>query len=100
MTNGPYDSGRCTIPSIPGISKDSLPVTIKETGAKLFYTYGEYMRRFVQEAKPKAHPILVSLTPRNALGRQRQYHCNASKQNVWFMGKTNSERTEGSFHWI
>ena len=65
--NGPYDSGRARA-SIPGIGKDSLPVTIKETGAKeTVYTYGEYMRRFVQEAKAKgAHPILVSLTPRNA----------------------------------
>ena len=32
--NGPYDSGRARA-SIPGIGKDSLNVTIKETGAKV-----------------------------------------------------------------
>ena len=65
--NGPYDSGRARA-SIPGIGKDSLNVTIKETGEKeTVYTYGEYMRRFVQEVKAKgAHAILFSLTPRNA----------------------------------
>lgn len=65
--NGPYDSGRARA-SIPGIGKDSLNVTIKETGTKeTVYTYGEYMRRFIKEVKAKgAHPILLSLTPRNA----------------------------------
>lgn len=54
--------------SIPGIGKDSLNVTIKETGVKeTVYTYGEYMRRFINDVKAKgAHPILFSLTPRNA----------------------------------
>ena len=65
--NGPYDSGRARA-SIPGIGKDSLNVTIKETGVKeTVYTYGEYMRRFINDVKAKgAHPILFSLTPRNA----------------------------------
>lgn len=65
--NGPYDSGRARA-SIPGIGKDSLEVTIQETGAKeIVYTYGEYMRRFIRETKAKgAYPILFSLTPRNA----------------------------------
>lgn len=65
--NGPYDSGRARA-SIPGIGKDTLHVTIKETGVQeTVYTYGEYMRRFVREVKAKgAHPILFSLTPRNA----------------------------------
>lgn len=65
--NGPYDSGRARA-SIPGIGHDSLNVTIKETGAKeTVYTYGEYMRRFIKEVKAAgAHPILFSLTPRNA----------------------------------
>lgn len=62
-----YDSGRARA-SIPGIGKDSLNVTIKETGVKeTVYTYGEYMRRFINDVKAKgAHPILFSLTPRNA----------------------------------
>lgn len=65
--NGPYDHGRARA-SIPGVGKDSLNVTIKETGVKeTVYTYGEYMRRFIRETKAKgAHPILLSLTPRNA----------------------------------
>ena len=65
--NGPYDEGRARA-SIPGIGLDSLSVTIKETGDKeTVYTYGEYMRRFIRETKAKgAHPILMSLTPRNA----------------------------------
>ena len=65
--NGPYDSGRARA-SIPGIGKDSLEVTIQETGVhETVYTYGEYMRRFIADVKAKgAYPILMSLTPRNA----------------------------------
>ncbi len=66
--NGPFDSGRARA-SIRGISAtDSLNVTIKETGKKeTVYSYGEYMRRFVRETRALgAHPILMSLTPRNA----------------------------------
>lgn len=65
--NGPYDSGRARA-SIPGIGKETLDVTIKETGVKeTIFTYGEYMRRFIRDVKERgAHPILMSLTPRNA----------------------------------
>lgn len=65
--NGPYDSGRARA-SIPGIGRDSLCVTIHETGEKeTVYTYGEYMRRFINDVKRRgAHPVLLSLTPRNA----------------------------------
>lgn len=65
--NGPYDSGRARA-SIPGIGKETLEVTIKETGVKeTVYTYGEYMRKFIKDVKSKgAFPILMSLTPRNA----------------------------------
>jgi len=65
--NGPYDSGRARA-SIPGIGKETLDVIIRETGAReTVYTYGEYMRRFIRETKAKgAHPVLMSLTPRNA----------------------------------
>ena len=65
--NGPYDSGRARA-SIPGIGRDSLNVVIKETGVKeTVYTYGEYMRRFIHEARAMgAHPVLLSLTPRYA----------------------------------
>lgn len=65
--NGPYDSGRARA-SIPGIGRDSLRVTIQETGVEAtVYSYGEYMRRMVRDVKRRgAHPILMSLTPRNA----------------------------------
>lgn len=65
--NGPYDSGRARA-SIPGIGKESIDVTIQETGVhETVYTYGEYMRRFIADVKAKgATPILMSLTPRNA----------------------------------
>ena len=67
--NGPFDSGRCRA-TIKGTSaKDSLVVTLKEGPHKgeteTVYSYGEYMRRFVREARALgAHPILMSLTPR------------------------------------
>lgn len=65
--NGPYDSGRARA-SIPGTGIDSLCVQIKETGVKeTVYSYGEYMRRFISDIKKiGAHPILMSLTPRNS----------------------------------
>lgn len=65
--NGPYDSGRARA-SIPGTGTDTLHVTIKESGEKrIVYTYGEYMRKFIGDVKERgAHPILMSLTPRNA----------------------------------
>lgn len=74
--NGPFDSGRARA-TIRGISPtDSLVVTIKETGEKeTVYSYGEYMRRFVRECKALgAHPILMSLTPRNAWDENNPGH--------------------------
>ena len=65
--NGPYDSGRARA-SIPGAGHDSLNVTIKETGAKeTVYTYGGYMRKYIADIRQAGgHPILMSLTPRDA----------------------------------
>lgn len=65
--NGPYDSGRARA-SIPGIGKDSLVVTIRETGVvDTVYSYGEYMRRFIRDVRCRgAYPVLCSLTPRNS----------------------------------
>ncbi len=65
--NGPFDSGRARA-SIRGIGKDSMQVTIKETGVQeTVYSYGEYMRRFIADVRAAgAHPVLFSLTPRNA----------------------------------
>lgn len=65
--NGPYDSGRARA-VMPGTGNDSIMVTIKETGKKeTVYTYGGYLRRYIAECRAKgAHPILMSLTPRDA----------------------------------
>lgn len=65
--NGPYDSGRARA-VIPGVGNDSINVTIKETGVKeTVYTYGGYMRKYIADIRRAgAHPILMSLTPRNA----------------------------------
>lgn len=65
--NGPYDSGRARA-VIPGTGNDSLHVTIKETGEQeTVYSYGGYLRRYIAECRAVgAHPILMSLTPRDA----------------------------------
>ena len=65
--NGPYDEGRARA-VIPGVGTDSLCVTIKETGEKeTVYTYGGYLRKDIAECREAgAHPILMSLTPRDA----------------------------------
>ena len=65
--NGPYDEGRARA-VIPGVGTDSLCVTIKETGEKeTVYTYGGYLRKYISECREAgAHPILMSLTPRDA----------------------------------
>ena len=65
--NGPYDEGRARA-VIPGVGTDSLCVTIRETGEKeTVYTYGGYLRKYIAECREAgAHPILMSLTPRDA----------------------------------
>lgn len=69
--NGPYDSGRARA-SIPGVGNDTLNVTIKETGEKeTVYTYGAYMRKYIEDVRARGgHPILMSLTPRDAYDEQ------------------------------
>lgn len=84
----------------PGIGKDSLNVTIQETGVKeTVYSYGEYMRRFVQDVKAKgAHPILFSLTPRNAWEDKDSTIITRVNQTFGLMGQTNSRRTRSTFY--
>ena len=66
--NGPVDEGRARSSIQPALADDSLLVTIKETGRQEWvYTFGGYVRRFVNEIRAKgATPILLTLTPRNA----------------------------------
>lgn len=68
---GPIDSGRARS-VLKGTGRDSVEVTIKETGVKeTVYTYGGYMRKYIADCRAKgAHPILMSLTPRNAYDEQ------------------------------
>ena len=67
--NGPYDSGRARA-VLKGTGRDSINVTIKETGKKeTVYTYGGYIRKYIEDCrKAGANPVLMSLTPRNAYG--------------------------------
>ena len=65
--NGPYDSGRARA-VLPGTGDDSLNITIKETGeSETVYSYGGYLRRYIADCRAAgAHPIIMSLTPRDA----------------------------------
>lgn len=88
--NGPYDSGRARA-SIPGIGKDSLNVTIKETGAKeTVYTYGEYMRRFIHDVKKKALILFDVPDSSQRLGRCRQHYYHPGESDIWIMGEAGS----------
>lgn len=65
--NGPYDSGRARA-VLPGTGYDSLNIRIKETGeSETVYSYGGYLRRYIADCRAAgAHPIIMSLTPRDA----------------------------------
>ena len=80
--NGPYDSGRARA-CLPGIGKDSLLVTIQETGIQeTVYSYGGYLRRYISEIRSKgANVILMSLTPRNAYDKKGK--TVRKKQSEW-----------------
>jgi len=83
--NGPYDSGRARA-SIPGTGRDSLVVTIQETGEQeVVYSYGEYMRRFIRDIRSRgAQPILCSLTPRNDWGNPLSGSSNIARKTETF----------------
>ena len=68
---GPIDEGRARS-VLSGTGQDSVVVTIKETGVReTVYTYGGYMRRYIADIRARgAHPVLMSLTPRNAYDPQ------------------------------
>ena len=63
--NGPIDSGRARS-SIHGIGSETATMDRGEQGTETIYTYGEYLRKFIDETRAKgATPILFTLTPRN-----------------------------------
>lgn len=97
--NGPFDEGRARA-TIRGISAtDSLNVTIKETGVKeTVYSYGEYMRRFVRETRVLgAHPILMSLTPRNAYDEKNPGHVTRVNETFGLWAKQIAEELDCPF---
>lgn len=72
--NGPLDRerARASYRGADGqspLSNDSVTVTIQGTGVtETVYTFGGYLRRFVTDIRERgAIPILLTLTPRNAL---------------------------------
>ncbi len=49
-----------------GIGKDSVQLTWKDGTPETVYTYGQYLRKFIDEARAKgAIPIVLSMIPRN-----------------------------------
>ena len=54
---------------IPGVDPDTMVVGFNERKQQndTVYSYGTYLRRYISDIRAKgAHPILMSLTPRNA----------------------------------
>jgi lysophospholipase L1-like esterase len=109
--NGPYDSGRARA-SIPGVGYDTLNVTIQETGKhETVYTYGGYMRKFIDDIRAAgAHPILMSLTPRDAYDEKgkivRKPHSQwlmqvAAEEGVPFvdLNEISGQKLDGFSHW-
>lgn len=109
--NGPYDSGRARA-SIPGTGRDSLRVTIRETGEEeTVYTYGEYLRRFIRDTRARGgQPVLMSLTPRDAYGDDgrivRKPHTQwcayvAAEEGVPFvdLNEISGRKLDGYSHW-
>ena len=63
--SGPYDTaaGRS---SIPGTGQETVRVTLRDGREETVLSYGEYLRRYIDETRAKgATPILSTLTPRN-----------------------------------
>ncbi|MBR4586187.1 MAG: rhamnogalacturonan acetylesterase [Bacteroidales bacterium] len=63
--SGPYDTpfGRS---SIPGTGKETVQVTLRDGRVETVLSYGEYLRRYIDEVRAKgATPLLSTLTPRN-----------------------------------
>ena len=80
--SGPYDSpgGRS---SIPGTGKETVQVTLRDGRTETVLSYGEYLRRYIDETRAKgATPLLSTLTPRNQWDNGRVRRKNDS-YNIW-----------------
>jgi lysophospholipase L1-like esterase len=80
--SGPYDTpfGRS---SIPGSGKETVQVTGRDGKTETVLSYGEYLRRYIDETRAKgATPILSTLTPRNQWDDGKVRRKNDS-YNIW-----------------
>ena len=80
--SGPYDTpfGRS---SIPGTGKETVQVSLRDGREETVLSYGEYLRRYIDEVRAKgATPLLSTLTPRNQWDDGKVRRKNDS-YNVW-----------------
>ena len=80
--SGPYDQpgGRS---SIPGTGKETVQVTLRDGRVETVLSYGEYLRRYIDEVRAKgATPLLSTLTPRNQWDNGRVRRKN-DYYNIW-----------------
>ena len=66
---GEYFDRRRARAVIPGVNPDTMVVGLNQRTQRqdTVYSYGTYLRKYIQETRERgAHPILMSLTPRNA----------------------------------
>ena len=80
--SGPYDQpgGRS---SIPGTGKETVQVTLRDGRVETVLSYGEYLRRYIDEVRAKgATPLLSTLTPRNQWDNGKVRRKNDS-YNLW-----------------
>lgn len=81
--SGPYDSpfGRS---SIPGTGKETCEVTLPDGRSETVLSYGEYLRRFIDEIRAKgANPLLFTLTPRNQWTEDGQLRLKSDSFDPW-----------------
>ncbi|MBQ9661395.1 MAG: rhamnogalacturonan acetylesterase [Bacteroidales bacterium] len=80
--SGPYDQpgGRS---SIPGTGAETVQVTLRDGRVETVRSYGEYLRRYIDEVRAKgATPLLSTLTPRNQWDDGKVRRKNDS-YNIW-----------------
>ena len=81
--SGPYDTpfGRS---SIPGTGKETVQVTQRDGTQETVLSYGEYLRRYIDETRAKgATPLLSTLTPRNQWEPDGKVRRKNDSYNIW-----------------
>ncbi len=71
--NGEFFDKRRARAVIPGVDEDTCYVGFNERTQRqdTVYSYGHYLRLYIKEVRKRgAHPILMSLTPRDAINEQ------------------------------